>query len=78
MASMERPSLGRALGLTRRAHTRCGWLRLRPSEASVTVVLRNHGPDPFRPDVYGAAIKIRRTLRADGTSHYALMSATGT
>ena len=44
----------------------------------MTVVLRNQGDDPFRPEVFGNAIKVRRTLRADGGSHYALMSASGT
>ena len=43
----------------------------------MTVVLRNRGPDAYRPDVYGGVVRIRRTLRLDGQSAYALLNERG-
>lgn len=43
----------------------------------MTVVLRNRGPDAYRPDTYGGVIRIRRTLKLDGQSAYALLNERG-
>ena len=45
------------------------------NSARVTVVLANRGPQAFRPHLFGSSITVRKTLRRDGASKLALLTA---
>ncbi|XP_040068392.1 structural maintenance of chromosomes protein 6 [Ixodes scapularis] len=46
--------------------------------AEVTIRLRNHGRDAYKPEEYGNSIIVHRRLTAEGASTYKLKSGTGT
>ena len=47
------------------------------SVGSVTVRLRNQGPDAYRPGVYGKSISIERKIVKDGSGSYKITGAAG-
>lgn len=42
--------------------------------AFVSIVLSNEGPDAFRPDLYGSAIRIQRQIDKNGSGGYKIMN----
>ncbi|KAJ3163667.1 Structural maintenance of chromosomes protein 6 [Geranomyces michiganensis] len=68
--------LGGRANVTNRAANLKEFLRTGSSVGSVTVTIRNEGPDAYRPDVYGNAIIVERKLRREGAHTYKIKSAT--
>ncbi|KAJ3155633.1 Structural maintenance of chromosomes protein 6 [Geranomyces variabilis] len=67
--------LGGRANITNRAANLKEFLRTGSSVGTVTVTIRNEGPDAYRPDVYGNAIIIERKLRREGAHTYKIKSA---
>ncbi|KAF6748514.1 hypothetical protein DFP72DRAFT_916170 [Ephemerocybe angulata] len=47
-------------------------------QATVTLKIKNEGPEAYRHDVYGDSIVIRRRFNVDGNTTWRIMDATGT
>ena len=45
--------------------------------SEIKVYLRNRGKEAYRPDQYGKAILVERTIRRDGTGSYKIKSSEG-
>ncbi|KAG8723854.1 Structural maintenance of chromosomes protein 6 [Ceratobasidium sp. 395] len=61
-------STGRGTGLKK-------FIKEGQSVAEVIVVLKNEGPDAYRPEVYGEAIKVTRRFTDKGSSSYTIKGA---
>ncbi|CCU99378.1 unnamed protein product [Malassezia sympodialis ATCC 42132] len=70
-------ALGGKANTTSRGSSLKDFIREGASAGEVRVLLRNHGADAFRADVYGDAITIERRLHADGGGAWKIRSADG-
>lgn len=47
------------------------------SRGSVTLTIRNSGPDTYKPEIYGDRIVIQRKMSSDGASQYVISGKDG-
>ncbi|KAJ3089195.1 Structural maintenance of chromosomes protein 6 [Quaeritorhiza haematococci] len=69
--------LGGKAGFTGRGSNIKSLLKEGTSVGSVTVKLRNRGPDAYKPDVYGHTIIVERKISKDGSSGYTIKNYKG-
>jgi len=69
--------LGGKATITQRASSLKGLIKEGKNNGSVTVKIRNKGPDAYKPDIYGDRIIIERRLSRDGANGYKIKNSSG-
>jgi len=69
--------LGGKATITQRATSLKGLIKEGKNNGSVTIKIRNKGPDAYKPDVYGDRIIIERRLSRDGVNGYKIKNSSG-
>ncbi|ORX70371.1 hypothetical protein BCR32DRAFT_211334 [Anaeromyces robustus] len=69
--------LGGKATITQRATSLKGLIKEGKNNGSVTIKIRNKGPDAYKPDIYGDRIIIERRLSRDGVNGYKIKNNNG-
>jgi len=69
--------LGGKATVTQRATSLKGLIKEGKNKGSVTIKIRNKGPDAYKPNIYGEKIVIERELRKDGVNGYKIKNNSG-
>eukprot|EP01133_Synstelium_polycarpum_P015023 gene15023-17769_t len=69
--------LGAKAGFTNRGHKLTDLVKNDASHATITVRLRNRGPEAYKPDEYGSSIVVVRRINKNGSNGYQLKESTG-
>ncbi|ETS85485.1 hypothetical protein PFICI_03510 [Pestalotiopsis fici W106-1] len=69
--------LGGKASSTNRGASLKSFIKEGESQGSLTVSIKNQGPDAYKPDLFGDSIIVERTFRINGTSGFKLKSAAG-
>ncbi|OUM68586.1 hypothetical protein PIROE2DRAFT_39063, partial [Piromyces sp. E2] len=69
--------LGGKATITQRATSLKGLIKEGKNYGSITVKIRNKGPDAYKPEIYGDRIIIERRLSREGVNGYKIKNSSG-
>lgn len=69
--------LGGKASSTNRGASLKSFIKEGQSQGSLSVSIKNQGPDAYKPDLFGDSIIVERTFRINGTSGFKLKSSAG-